>query len=329
MKQLMLFLLVCIGAYYTSFAQATNQVPQYYYAPQFDDSTLFSSQYSYYGGGVGFSEIPVQGINTKAYSIYYPSNFKYPPKGKITALYIWIYYSQTLDPSGLYKFYNFKIRMGNTSRDSFAYDSINKRYVLFDDENELTTVLQGNPYIFDSTTLQGSPIGFGLNNRKWLKIPLQVPFMYDPNKNLVIETFINRDTLHYLNSIIPYVFIDSLTPNMNRIMSTVATSGKYAYLTNITSGNSMLSCIGFDLDTTGVSGVEEVYPTQLSLYPNPATATINFSLKGSYTISTLQGALVQQGEVDVANITSLSQGLYIVQLLTKNGERLVGRFLKE
>jgi hypothetical protein len=153
--------------------------------------------------------------------------------------------------------------------------------------------------------------------------------MYDPNKNLVIETFIHRDTLHYLNSIIPYVFIDSLTPNMNRIMSTVATSGKYAYLTNITSGNSMLSCIGFDLDTTGVSGVEEVYPTQLSLYPNPATATINFSLKGSYTISTLQGALVQQGEGDVANITSLSQGLYIVQLLTKNGERLVGRFLKE
>ena len=331
MKQLMILLLLCIGAYYTSFAQATNQVPQYYYAPQFDDSTLFSSQYSYYGGGTSFGQIPTQQLNTKIYSIYYPSNFKYPPKGKITTLYIWIYYSQTLDSSGLYKFYNSKIRMGTTTRDSIAFDSINKRFTLFDDEKELTTVLQGNPYIFDSTSLQGSPIGFGLNHKKWLKIPLQVPFLYDPNKNLVIQSFYNNDSLLYTNcNIIPFAFIDTLTINKkHRVIVVDATCGKYGYITTFTTGNSMLSCIGFDLDTTGISGVDEIKTTSLQLYPNPATATIHFSLKGNYTISTLQGAIVQQGEGDVANIGNLPQGLYIVQLTTKNGERLVGRFLKE
>jgi len=326
MKQLMLLLLLCIGAYYKSFAQATNQVPQYYYAPQFDDSTLYSSQYSHYGGGLGFAQTNSSNKNSKSYTIYYPNNFKYPPKGKITALYLYIYSSITYDPSGLYKFYNSKIRMGNTSRDSFAYDAINKRYVLFDDEKELTTVLQGNPYIFDSTTF---PILYGFNHKKWLKIPLEVPFMYDPNKNLVIQSFNNNDSLLYFCSIAPYAFIDSLTPNMNRQIGVDATSGKYAYQTNITSGNSMLSCIGFDLDTTGVSGVDDIKATSLQLYPNPAKTTIHFSLKGSYTISTLQGAIVKQGEGDVANIASLPQGLCIVQLLTKNGERLVGRFLKE
>jgi hypothetical protein len=68
---------------------------------------------------------------------------------------------------------------------------------------------------------------------------------------------------------------------------------------------------------------------RLTLYPNPASQLINLNHQGSYTISTLQGSVVQQGEGDAADIGNLPQGLYMVQLTTKNGERLVGRFLKE
>ena len=329
MKQLMILLLLCIGAYYTSFAQATNQVPQYYYAPQFDDSTLYSSQYSHYGGGTSFGQIPTQQLNTKIYSIYYPSNFKYPPKGKITTLYIWIYYSQTLDSSGLYKFYNSKIRMGTTTRDSIAFDSINKRFTLFDDEKELTTVLQGNPYIFDSTSLQGSPIGFGLNHKKWLKIPLQVPFLYDPLKNLVIQAFTNYDTLHDLCSIIPFAFKDSLTLNMTRLLGVDDTCGKYAHHASI-GANSLLACIGFDLDTTGISGVEEIQATSLQLYPNPAKDYLFLSAtlrpNTSYTITDIAGRQLLQGVVkdNVISVQTLQHGLYLLRIGTE-----VLRFVKE
>jgi len=68
---------------------------------------------------------------------------------------------------------------------------------------------------------------------------------------------------------------------------------------------------------------------RVTIFPNSASRLIYLSHSGSYTISTLQGAIVQQGEGDVANIGTLSQGLYIVQLTTKNGGRLVGQFLKE
>jgi len=327
MKQLMLLLLLCIGSNSAAVSQVTSQAPQYYYAPQFDDTTLaitnnFSSVA--FTQGFGISSMPSQ----KWVCIYYPRNFKYPPKGKITSMYFWIDVAATSDTNGLYEFYNVKWQMGTTTRDSFAYDSINKRFLLFDDEKELTTVLQANPYILDSTS--GIPAQSGFKYKKWLKVPLQVPFMFDPNKNLVLQlnNLYVYDTLHGDCNIFVIGCHDSLSLNKYRGIGTPDSSSKYAYIFNLLY-TSLLPCIGFDLDTTGVSGVEEIQATSLQLYPNPAKASIHFSLKGSYTISTLQGAIVQQGEGDVANIASLSQGLYIVQLLTKNGERLVGRFLKE
>jgi hypothetical protein len=327
MKQLMLLLLLCLGSYSAAVSQVTSQAPQYYYAPQYDDTSLtIVSNLSplVFSQGYGSSSLPSQ----KWVCIYYPRNFKYPPKGKITSLYLWIDIATTYDTNGLYEFYNVKWQMGTTTRDSFGYDSINKRFLLFDDEKELTTVLQANPYILDSSS---GLIRTSNNYKKWLKIPLQVPFMFDPNKNLVLQinNLLMHDTSHGYCNITTIGYQDLLSPNKYRTMGVPDSSGKYAYVSFSQPVISALSCIGFDLDTTGVSGVEEVYPTQLTLYPNPAKTTIHFSIKGSYTISTLQGAIEQQGEGDVANIEALPQGLYMVQLTTKNGERLVGRFLKE
>jgi hypothetical protein len=87
--------------------------------------------------------------------------------------------------------------------------------------------------------------------------------------------------------------------------------------------------IGFNPKPDPPLGIQATEVERVTIFPNPASRLIYFSHSGSYTISTLQGAIVQQGEGDVANIGNLQQGLYMVLLTTKNGERLVGRFLKE
>ncbi len=321
MKQyLFASIILCLSL--CGFAQT---VPQYYYAPQFDDSTL-----GYQNKPFGLAFVQTSGNPNKDFKdifIFYPKNFKNPPKGKITALYIWMHEAATTNPTGKFIFSDFYIKMGTTTRDSFGYDAVKKGYKLFDSEKELTTVIQGKPYTITATNLVSYQC-----HRKWLKLSLQVPFMYDPNKNLVFQYLsehndLTDSTQQFINGM---GYPDSASLILNRTRGIICLDSAKTF----TSSNKMppsyfVPCIGFDLDTTGVSGVDEIKATSLQLYPNPATATIHFSHSGSYTISTLQGAIVQQGEGDVANIGTLSQGLYIVQLLTKNGERLVGRFLKE
>ena len=316
MKQFLFLILMCLGA----ISIHAQQKPQYYFAPKLDDSSHFGITYKSLNPIINQNTTTSLSLISKYLTIYEPRNFNYPQKGKITALYFWVYNAYTDYADGKYRFYPFAIRMGTTLRDSFGIGSNCK---LFDEEKELTTVISGNPYTIPDTTL--NPYS---NFRKWIKLPLQVPFMFDPNKNLVVQFEESNDSTlqQTAPSFIRFLYcIDSLTLNKNRIVkcqinSKTATSGFF---------QNFIPCIGFDLDTTGVSGVDDIKATSLQLYPNPAKTTIHFSLKGSYTISTLQGAIVKQGEGDVANIASLPQGLCIVQLLTKNGERLVGRFLKE
>jgi len=317
MKQLLFLILMCIGAISTH----AQQKPQYYFAPKLDDSAHYGK--TYFATDALIVQYNTNNINSihKNIFIYEPRNFNYPPKGKITALYVWVYLSNPDLADGKYRFNPFALRMGATSRDSFG---IGPNCTLFDEEKDLITVISGNPYIIPDTTL--TPYN---NFRKWIKLPLQIPIMFEPNKNLVVQFEDSNDSTvpqFSLTHLMLLNCIDSLTLNKVRLAKCSINSKTF----NSNKGAlPILPCIGFDLDTTGVSGVKEVYHTQLSLYPNPATATINFSLKGSYTISTLQGIIVQRGEGDAANVGTLPQGLYLVQLTTKNGERLVGRFLKE
>ncbi|HQE13359.1 MAG TPA: T9SS type A sorting domain-containing protein [Flavipsychrobacter sp.] len=317
MKQFLFLILMCLGVISTQ----AQQKPQYYFAPKLDDSAHFGITYYTVHGGISQHNTTSLSLIYKQLSIYEPRNFKYPPKGKITALYLWVYNAYTNYADGKYRFSPFVIRMGTTLRDSFG---IGSNCTLFDEEKDLTTVISGNPYTIPDTTL--NPYS---NFRKWIKLPLQIPFMFDPNKNLVVQFEESNDST--LQQTAPTFIrllscIDSLTFNKVRFISCQVN------LKTVSNGGfvpTLLPCIGFDLDTTGVSGVDEIKATSLQLYPNPATTTIHLSIKGSYTISTLQGAIVQQGEGDEANVGALPQGLYLVQLTTKNGERLVGRFLKE
>jgi len=318
MKQLLFLILMC----FLAIPNQAQQKPQYFYAPKLDDSAHFGITYSALGISVIYQNTTTNlSLISKNLTIYEPRNFNYPPKGKITSLYLWVYSANTDYTDGKYRFSPFAIRMGTTLRDSFG---IGPRCKLFDTEKDLTTVIFGSPYTIPDTTLNTYS-----NFRKWIKLPLQVPILFDPNKNLVVQfeesndSTLQQTTATNIHQLMCY---DSLSFNKVRSVTAYIDSN---YIDNTNKLVLNKFCIGFDLDTTGVSGVDDIKATSLQLYPNPATATIHFSLKGSYTISTLQGAIVQQGDGDVANIGDLPQGLYIVQLSTKNGERLVGRFLKE
>jgi len=182
----------------------------------------------------------------------------------------------------------------------------------------LTTVFYDSLYTLTDSLADGD----------WWRITLQTPYHYsfsthpDSCKSLLIELYglsVKPEDFDNNGFFRIYSYSNYIRPMCILSVDTV----NQAY-----TGHYFLPLIGFNPLPDPVS-VQEVHPTNLSLYPNPAKTTIHFSLKGSYTISTLQGAIVKQGKGDVADIGNLPQGLYMVQLTTKNGERLVGRFLKE
>jgi hypothetical protein len=182
----------------------------------------------------------------------------------------------------------------------------------------LTTVFYDSLYTLTDSLADGD----------WWRIPLQTPFHYtfsthpDSCKSLLIELYglaVKPDDFDKGSFFDMYCYSNYINPMCILEVDTV----KQFY-----SGNYFLPLIGFNPLPDPV-GVKEVSNMRLTLYPNPASQLINLNHQGSYTISTLQGSVVQQGEGDAADIGNLPQGLYMVQLTTKNGERLVGRFLKE
>jgi hypothetical protein len=233
-----------------------------------------------------------------------------PIQGNITDLYILV----KNVVKGV-KLDNLTIQMGMTSLCSFTQNMDHTPKIT----SGMDTVFYDSVYIVKDS----------MWDTTWWRIPLQKPFHYDFTtvgdscKNILLEIY-GRGK--------PFFEGATFSSNMNnfcygtimidRLMWADSATMHYSVRDN------MYYKIGFNPKPDPV-GVKEVSNSQLSLYPNPTSATIHFNLKGSYTISTLQGAIVQQGEGDVANIRALSQGLYMVQLTTKNGERLVGRFLKE
>ena len=233
-----------------------------------------------------------------------------PIQGTITDLYILVQYT----PKGV-KLDNLTIQMGMTSLCSFTQNMEHTPKITA----SMDTVFYDSVYIVKDS----------MWDTTWWRIPLQQPFHYDFStvgdscKNILLDIY-GRGK--------PFFEGASFSSNIHNFCYGIVMVDRHIIADSATMhygyrGNDYYK-IGFNPKPDPVS-VQEVHPTQLSLYPNPATATIHLSLKGSYTISTLQGAVVQQGEGDVANIRALSQGLYLVQLTTKNGERLVDRFLKE
>jgi hypothetical protein len=233
-----------------------------------------------------------------------------PIQGTITDLYILVEGTA----KGV-KLDNLTIQMGMTSLCSFTQNMLSTPKITAG----MDTVFYDSTYIVKDS----------MWDTTWWRIPLQKPFHYDFTtmgdscKNILLEIYGRGKpafegasfSVNIGNFCYGAIMIDRLMWADSATMHYYIRDNSYYK-------------IGFNPKPDPV-GVKEVSNSQLSLYPNPATATIHFSQKGSYTISTLQGAIVLEGEGDAANVGAIPQGLYMVQLTSKNGERLVGRFLKE
>jgi hypothetical protein len=81
--------------------------------------------------------------------------------------------------------------------------------------------------------------------------------------------------------------------------------------------------------------------SMLSLYPNPVRSQLNISIsnnatfgKASYSISNIQGKIIQQSYIQGINgihlldVSSLAPGIYFITLTNQDGERLMEKFIK-
>ncbi len=246
-----------------------------------------------------------------AQCIYYHSDFKgMPIQGQITDVYVRLDHAT---PKGAV-LKGLTIKMKPTGVSSFSYNIYGANNII---ETGLTTVFYDSNYVLKDSVASGD----------WWRLPLPMPYTYsfvsggDSARNLLVEFSVDSSYPSNNFNVLEY----STNSNLNKWLVATRVSNSLSMVTP--TPRSML--IGINPKPDPPLGIQATEVERVTIFPNPASRLIYLSQSGSYTISTLQGAIVQQGEGGEANVGALSQGLYLVLLTTKNGERLVGRFVKE
>lgn len=84
---------------------------------------------------------------------------------------------------------------------------------------------------------------------------------------------------------------------------------------------------------TAVTGMNAIVQSNIDFYPNPAQNSIQFksSVSGLATVYSLDGQAVLEQQVtnNQLNTETLTNGTYLFQLETQNGQSLHGKFVKE
>ena len=85
--------------------------------------------------------------------------------------------------------------------------------------------------------------------------------------------------------------------------------------------------------SSSVVDVEEINADEISIYPNPVTSVVNISVDNMNSVSVYNamGQLVyeQNADDDVINIdvSSWSNGLYYVNVMTSEGKKLLQKLI--
>ena len=306
--------------------QLNAQTPKYYYS-----LASKGSQYTY-----GYSRLNSSSKKNNLQNLYYPADFNHPPKGLITHIYLHhayqTFYSQVQGlPSRIPKF---RVRMGLTTSDSFIYikevSGVVRKCQPISDEGLLQTVIYDTVYTIPDTLI----------NNSWLRLPLQYPFFYTPNKNLIIEISSDSNTMMnpkdsfqtttYYNG--PHLYTstyDKYRKNYDSVNLGVYTDTiDNVHIESWCTGTTRLD-FGFDLDTT-VNSIDDISKQPLRVYPNPAVHTLSLIYSGNpntqYQISNITGQVVQIGTVSnhTIDIRHLPRGMYLLRM----GYEVV-RFFKE
>ena len=89
-----------------------------------------------------------------------------------------------------------------------------------------------------------------------------------------------------------------------------------------------------DLQQTSLSSIGELTEGDVNVYPNPAQSNATISWGGndvtSLMIVNVNGQVVSNEDVSMTNtyaISNLSSGVYMINLITNNNERMSKKFI--
>ena len=206
----------------------------------------------------------------KSQLIYHPSEFAGAPPGMIVAVYVKPAYIEPFR-NGTPSYSNFTIRMKQYQPDTFP----NTRPFPF--VTGMTTVLQAPTYTFSG------PVTVD----KWIKIPLQTPFPFSREINLLVEISQGPDTPKNGFGLKSYG-----SPIAHRRLSDKVNAATTMYI------HLSLPYFGFDLAPTSVGATGGL--SDVSIYPNPGS--------GRFRICFEAKASVREVSVSVRN--ALGQEVY-------------------
>lgn len=240
-----------------------------------------------------------------------------PPNGAITAVWIFRHPFRS-NPVDSVTYYNFSIKLKQYAPDSFT----SKRPTAF---------ITGLTTVFYSTIYKLPP---AVKDSEWIRFPLQTPFPFSRNTNLIIELShgpqpqVNQFGLYnYFTS-----YIAQLVGNVNSASTTAVLwqkSSPYVGL-DIVPGAAVSNVVNDDR----INLAPNVTHNQSMLYlnmPNASSGEINLTVNNAAGQQVMQqmcryteGKLVK--EIDLSNA---AKGMYFVVITTQYGERMVKRLVLE
>jgi len=234
--------------------------------------------------------------------LYLPGDLVNPVAGAITRLYY--RYGTTAQTTGV-TLGNVQIKLGLTNEVAFAGGN---------------TYFTGLTTVLASTTLTIPPGTTG----DWFPIDLQTPFLYNPNRTLIIEIEFETTTAAAFGTY-------GTTPNNGRKL--------YSGTSGTVTGNTTSSTwqdMGFDLDLG--AGIVHLESGGTAIWPNPAHDRVNLLLpegmRGSIDFIDASGRVSQLQEpsasgTTVISIGHLSPGMYTIRLTHDGETSVLGRVMKE
>ena len=204
----------------------------------------------------------------KSQLIYHPSEFAGAPPGMIVAVYVKPAYIEPFR-NGTPSYSNFTIRMKQYQPDTFPTTRP------FSFVTGMTTVLQAPTYTFPG------PVTVD----KWIKIPLQTPFPFSREINLLVEISQGPDTPKNSFGLRSYV-----SPITNRRLEDKVNATTTMHI------NLQLPYFGFDLAPTSVGAMGGL--SDVRIYPNPGSGRFRISFEAKAAVKevlvTVRNALGQE-----------------------------------
>ncbi|MBK6343159.1 MAG: T9SS type A sorting domain-containing protein [Flavobacteriales bacterium] len=263
-------------------------------------TVLVHAQQVYKGFGTSNSTFLLGNLTAlRTQCLYLPSDLVNPVGGSITRLYY--RYGTTAQTTGV-TLGNVQIKLGLTDQTAFAGGN---------------TYFTGLSTVLASSSLTIPPGTTG----DWFPIDLQTPFLYNPNRTLIIEIEFETTTAATFGTY-------GTTNNGRKLYS--GTSGTATGLTTSTTWQDM----GFDVDVS--AGIAHMETAGAALWPNPASDLLNIALpaglNGNLEFIDAQGRTVLTESVQgnaAISIAPLASGPYTLRLMSTGQSMVLGRVLKE